>query len=220
MGKDTVIKAIPYATDVYGCDKERIVGDDNVGETRFLEEHDDDQAIRVFREGNPEGFDHLLRKYRLQVYRICYRFTGNHHDADDQAQEVFLRVFRGLARFRGQSRFSTWVYRIAVNTCLNWVATRKKATEPLPENMADPSPGQAESLAQAERSRAVREAVDRLPPKQRMTLVLRAFHGLTHREISEVMEKPVGTVKANFFFALQNLRKNLEEVGLTEHRDE
>jgi RNA polymerase sigma-70 factor (ECF subfamily) len=86
--------------------------------------------------------------------------------------------------------------------------------EPLPEHLPDPAPGQIEGLSRSERSRTVREALAHLPEKQRMTLVLRTYHGLSHREISELMGSSIGTTKANFFFALRNLRKVLEKVGL------
>jgi RNA polymerase sigma-70 factor (ECF subfamily) len=130
------------------------------------------------------------------------------------AQEVFLRAYRGLSQFKRQSRFSTWLYRIAVNTCLNWVSSRKVKVEPLPEHLPDPAPGQVEGLSRSERSRTVREALAHLPEKQRMTLVLRTYQGMSHREISELMGSSIGTTKANFFFALRNLRKVLEKFGL------
>jgi RNA polymerase sigma-70 factor (ECF subfamily) len=82
--------------------------------------------------------------------------------------------------------------------------------------LADPSPGQAERLSNEQQSAVVREAVARLPEKQKATLILRVYHGLSHREISEVMESPIGTVKANLFFALQNLRKDTEERLMTD----
>jgi len=182
---------------------------------RRLGDYEDDEAIQAFRAGDQASFDRLVVKYRGQVYRICYRFTGNHHDADDLAQDVFLRAYRGLPKYKGQSRFLTWLYRIAVNTCLNWASTRKSTTEPLPENLPDRAPGQLERLSRSERSRTVREALAHLPEKQRITLVLRAYHGLSHREISELLGKSVGTTKANFFFALRNLRKVLEKAGLS-----
>lgn len=187
------------------------------GEKRLLEDREDERAIRAFLGGDREAFNCLVGKYRSQVYRICFRFTGDHHDADDQAQEVFLRAFRGLPRFRGQAQFSTWLYRITVNTCLNWRAGRKVHTEQLLDNLTDPAPGQIERLSREQRALAVRKAIAKLPAKQRMTLVLRAFHDLSHREIAEVMESPVGTVKANFYFALQNLKKVLEDWGLPSH---
>lgn len=186
----------------------------NTVSERQVEDREDGKAIKAFQKGSYAAFDGLVSKYRGKVYRICYRFSGNHHDADDLAQEAFLRAYRGLPRFKGHSRFSTWLYRIAVNTCLNWVSSRKVKVEPLPEHLPDPGPGQVEGLSKSELSRTVRKALTHLPKKQRMTLVLRTYHGMSHREISELMGSSIGTTKANFFFALRNLRKVLEKVGL------
>ena len=97
-----------------------------------LEDREDDNAIESFRSGDHSSFDALVFKYRGHIYRLCYRFMGNHHDADDMAQEVFLRAYRGLPKFKGRSKFSTWLYRIAVNTCLNRVSARKVPVEQLP----------------------------------------------------------------------------------------
>lgn len=184
-------------------------------EETLLEESEDEQAVQAFLDGDPAGFERLVRKFRPHVYGMCVRFAGNHHDADDLAQEVFLRAYRGLSRFRRQARFSTWLHRIAVNTCLNWAATRPSKVEDLPDDIPDPHPEQLERISREQRALAVRKAVAGLPAKQRLTLVLRCYHGLPHREIAAVMNSPVGTVKANLYFALRNLKKKLEHSGFT-----
>jgi RNA polymerase sigma-70 factor (ECF subfamily) len=136
---------------------------------------------------------------------------GNHEDASDLAQDVFIRAFRGLHRFRGQSTLSTWLYRIAVNVCLNRVSTKKPQTEPidarphLDHRAIDP----ASELMRGERAAEVREAISRLPKKQRATVILRVYHELSHEEIAKVLGSSVGAVKANFFHALANLKKLL-----------
>ena len=155
-------------------------------------------------------FDDLVRTHRGRVYGLCYRYAGNRADAEDLAQEVFLRAYRGLSGFRGEASLSTWVYRIAVNVCLNWVSSRKRRVEELPADLVDPGPSPMERLGRKEASAAVLTAVARLPERQRMTLVLRVYQELTHKEIGDIMDCPVGTAKANFFFALKNLRKYLE----------
>ena len=169
----------------------------------------DRQSIEAFRGGQREAFDHLVRAHRSRVFGICYRYTGNRADADDVSQEVFLRAYKGLPRFRGEARFSTWLYRIAVNACLNWVAGRKRDTSELSEDLVDPGPSPQERASQSELSTTLRAAVRRLPDRQRMTVVLRVYEGLSHKEIGAVMGCPVGTAKANLFFALKNLRKLL-----------
>ena len=113
---------------------------------------------------------------------------GNHDDANDMAQDVFLKAYRGVGRFRGDSSFSTWLYRIAVNTCLNFRAARRPQAEELPEGLPDDEPGCGRSAESAEEQpRQVREAVGRLPEKQRATLILKVYHDLTHEEVAGIL---------------------------------
>jgi RNA polymerase sigma-70 factor (ECF subfamily) len=174
-----------------------------------VEEPEDEGSVRAFLSGDRRAFDELARSYRSRIYGICYRYTTNRADAEDLVQEVLLRVYRGLPGFRGEARFRTWLYRIAVNACLNWVASARGPSESLPENLPDPRPSVAERLFQRQTAELVRRAVSELPDRQRMTVLLRVYEELSHKEISEIMGCPVGTVKANFFFALKNLRRYL-----------
>lgn len=174
---------------------------------------DDRQAIEACRRGESEAFDRLVERYQRHVYRLCYRYVNNHHDANDLAQEVFLKAYRALGRFRGDSSFSTWLYRIAVNTCLNFRSARRPQTHELSDGLADPASGVAARLEHDERSRRVLEAVARLPEKQKATVILKVYHDLTHEEVAQILGASVGTVKANLFHALGNLRKMLAAEG-------
>jgi RNA polymerase sigma-70 factor (ECF subfamily) len=161
--------------------------------------------------GQRDAFDLIVERHRRSVYQLCYRFVGNHEDASDLSQEVFLRAYRGLKGFKGHSTLATWLYRIGVNTCLNRVSGNLRMTEPL-----DARPHQAVgddpsvTLIKEERRARVRAAIARLPRKQRATLILRAYQELSHREIADILGSSVGAVKANFFHALGNLKKFLE----------
>jgi RNA polymerase sigma-70 factor (ECF subfamily) len=159
----------------------------------------DDALVEACRKGERGAFDQLVIRHQRGIYRLCYRYVNNHEDANDLTQEVFLRAWRGIRRFRGRSAFSTWLYRIGVNTCLNFRASRRPPTQELPEAIADGRTG------------AVREAVSRLPEKQRATLILKIYHELTHQEVARILGSTVGTVKANLFHALGNLRKLVAE---------
>ena len=174
---------------------------------------DEREAVEACQRGEREAFDRLVERFQRDVYRLCYRYVNNHEDANDVAQEVFLKAYRAIRRFRGDSSFSTWLYRIAVNTCLNFRSARKPQTEELPEALADPRAGVAASLESDEQARRVRDAILRLPEKQRATLILKVYHDLTHEEVARILGSTVGTVKANLFHALGNLRKLVLEAG-------
>ena len=137
---------------------------------------------------------------------------GNHEDASDLAQDVFIRAYRGLRGFRGRSALGTWLYRIAVNVSLNRMALKAPRTEPIDHREhRDPAIELPETtLLRSERAAEVRAAVARLPRKQRATLILRVYHELPHQEIAEILGSSVGAVKANFFHALANLKKLLQ----------
>jgi RNA polymerase sigma-70 factor (ECF subfamily) len=176
---------------------------------------EDREAIEACQRGDRAAFDRLVERYQRDVYRLCYRYVNNHHDASDLAQESFLKAYRAIGRFRGDSAFSTWLYRIAVNTCLNFRATRKLPSESLEDDVADGARGISDRLEQDELSERVREAVSRLPEKQRATLILKIYHDLTHEEVAKILGSTVGTVKANLFHALGNLRKTMGAAAKT-----
>ena len=161
--------------------------------------------------GEPGAFDVLVERHRRNVYHLCYRFVRTHEDASDLSQEVFLRVLRGLHRFKGNAALSTWLYRIGVNVCLNHVTAKRPVTEPikLEQHVDRTSTNPADLVARRERAVKVRAAIARLSKKQRATLILRVYHELSHREISVILGNSVGAVKANFFHALGNLKKLL-----------
>jgi RNA polymerase sigma-70 factor (ECF subfamily) len=171
------------------------------------------EAVEACRRGEREAFDRLVERYQRDVYRLCYRYVNNHEDANDLAQEVFLKAWRAIGRFRGDSSFRTWLYRIGVNACLNFRALRRPVTQELPEALVDPRPGAAVRVERGDEARRVRAAVSRLPEKQRATLILKIYHDLTHEEVAQVLGSTVGTVKANLFHALGNLRRLVAEGG-------
>jgi RNA polymerase sigma-70 factor, ECF subfamily len=172
---------------------------------------DDSTLIELCLSGRREAFDVVVERHRRQVYQLCYRYVGNHEDAADLAQDAFIRAFKGLKGFKGQSSLATWLYRIAVNVCLNRLAIKSPKSEPL--DPADRIAGRAElpdrALLREERAAEVRAAIRQLPPKQRATLILRIYHELPHEEIAGILGSSVGAAKANLFHALANLKKLL-----------
>ena len=176
----------------------------------------DAELVEASLAGDRAAFDVIVERHRRHVYQLCYRFVGNHEDASDLAQDVFIRAFRGLKSFRGQASLGTWLYRIAVNVSLNKVGSKvpKLARlDPLAaggdQRLASADEPATEALLREERAAQVRAAIGRLPKKQRATLVLRVYHNLPHEQIAAILGSSVGAVKANFFHALNNLKKLL-----------
>jgi RNA polymerase sigma-70 factor (ECF subfamily) len=172
---------------------------------------DERALIEACLAGRAGAFDLIVERHRRPVYQLCYRFVNNHADASELSQDVFLRAYRGLRSFRGQSSIATWLYRIGVNVCLNRMSARKPQTEPVEERQfvdhrAESVP---DRMLRDERAVRVRRAITQLPPRQRATLVLRMYQEMSHQEIADVLGSSVGAVKANFFHALGNLKKIL-----------
>ena len=171
---------------------------------------DDPALVEACLAGHRDAFAPIVQRYQRQVYHVCYRFSGNHADAADLAQDVFVRAYRGLHGFKGASSIQTWLYRIAVNVCLNRASLKTPRSAPLGTREIDAGLETADDvLVRGERAAEVRAAIRRLPPKQRATLILRVYHDLPHQEIAGILGSSVGAVKANFFHALANLRKLL-----------
>jgi len=164
--------------------------------------------------GRPGAFDLIVERHQRSVYHLCCRFVGNPEDASDLSQEVFLRAYRGLRGFRGGSSLATWLYRIGVNVCLNRVSARTPldgTTESVDDQQYIDTRTESapERLIKQQRGARVRAAIAALPRKQRATLILRIYHEMSHQEIADVLGSSVGAVKANFFHALSNLKKQL-----------
>jgi RNA polymerase sigma-70 factor (ECF subfamily) len=180
---------------------------------RWDVEADDAALVAAVLGGERAAFDVIVERHQRAVYHVCYRFTTNQADASDLVQDVFVRAYRGLARFKGQAALGTWLYRIAVNVCLNKVSARRVTLEPLDERpIVDTGlERQDEPLMRSDRDRQLKAAIARLPKKQRATVILRVYHELPHEEIARLLGSSVGAVKANFFHALNNLRRLLAE---------
>ena len=180
--------------------------------TDDLQGADDRTLVAAFLNGRREAFDVIVERHRRTVYQVCYRFLGNHEDASDLAQDVFVRAFKGLRNFKGDSSLSTWLYRVGVNACLNKLAVKRPPMAPI--DAAPQVDGRAvdplAEIVRDERALVVRAAIRKLPPKQRATLVLRVYQELSHEEIARVLGSSVGAVKANFFHALGNLKRLLQ----------
>jgi RNA polymerase sigma-70 factor (ECF subfamily) len=171
----------------------------------------DEQVVARFQGGDDSAFDELVRRHRSAVYRLAYRLMGTHQDADDLAQEAFLRSYRGLRGFRGEALFRTWITRIVVNQAINMRQARRPA-EPLTEAVMEGRDDGPVSERAALRAQ-VRRAVDHLPRRQRQVLVLKVYEGLKFIEIARAAGIATGTAKATYFQAVRGLRQRLAGAG-------
>jgi len=178
-----------------------------------LDSRTDDELVGACLDGRRDAFDRIVARHQKSVYQICFRFAGNHADASDLSQETFLRAWRGLGGFKRQAALGTWLHRIAVNVSLNRVSSRPPAAERvdnlrLPDDRIETP---ADGAIRGQQAAAVRRAIAALPDRQRATVILRVYHELPHHEIAAILGSSVGSVKANFFHALRNLRRLLGE---------
>ena len=181
--------------------------------TGTLHDADDRTLVAAYLENRREAFDVIVERHRQHIYQLCYRFVGNHEDASDLAQDVFVRAFKGLHKFKGDSSLGTWLHRVGVNVCLNRVAVKPPRCQPIgAERRDDRIEDPLARLVRGERAAIVRAAIRKLPPKQRATLMLRVYQELPHEEIARILGRSVGTGKANFFHALDNLRRLLQSA--------
>jgi RNA polymerase sigma-70 factor (ECF subfamily) len=188
---------------------------------------EDAKLIEAFKGGDKAAFDKLVLKHKNKLFNLCYRFLGDYQEANDSAQETFIKVYESLKKFRFQSAFSTWLYRIAVNTCKNKLkssAYRQKKRMVSLDNPGSPDKSQpameiqdetyspVKELEKKERMRMVQEAIDTLPTEQKAVVTLRDIEGLSYEEIVEITGFNLGTVKSRLARARLDLRKKLRSV--------
>lgn len=182
--------------------------------------YNDTELIERFQQGDTAAFDTLFTRYQKRTYRLVQRFISNREDALDLTQDAFIRAYQGLGDFKSQCQFYSWLYRITVNLCIDFL--RKKARSEvllydsdesgeLPmANIPDPrSESPAKAVENKELRTHIRKAVRRLPPKQRQIFILRHWDGLSLKDIAAVVGRSDGTVKAHLLHAHRNLRKHL-----------
>jgi len=157
-------------------------------------EVDDRILLQAAQDGDLDAFAVLVHRHQAAVYRVALRMLGSDADAQDATQETFVRAWRGLGRFRGESAVSTWLYRIVTRRCLDLIA-RRRPTENLQDVELETVVNPADSTEQRERLRAVTRAIAALPDEQRAALVLREFEGLSYDEVAAALDTSVAAVK-------------------------
>jgi RNA polymerase sigma-70 factor (ECF subfamily) len=173
---------------------------------------DERELLARSRRGDLDAFERLVRVHQDRVYALAYRITGNHEDANDAAQEAFVKAFGGLRQFRGDAAFSTWLHRIASNAALDLV--RRRPTAPpaeLPLDLAAPD-GPEDVAYRHEVQRRIHTALGRLPAEYRVAVVLRDLQGMAYDEIARVLHLPIGTVRSRISRAREALRVQLTDL--------
>jgi RNA polymerase sigma-70 factor (ECF subfamily) len=180
----------------------------------------DEELVALATAGDMDSFNQLVARWERPIYALAYRTLGREEDARDVVQEAFLRAFRGLRGFRGQAKFSSWLYRITLNLCRDWIRRERRApVVQAPEGvdpieMADERMAPTESVedlvARREMSAAVARAMAELPEEQRVAILLKEYHGLTFQEIADQLDCPLSTVKTRLYQGLSVLRRRLE----------
>jgi len=178
-----------------------------------LETQDLDASLVVrYLAGDTTAFDEIMIRYERQIYRVCYRFVENRDDAMDLAQDVFIKAFEHLQSFRRESSLKTWLYRIAINHCINHVKKHSQDFVEVTENTSSVRASAHTHMEQQEQRDQFRRMVKHLPPKQKAILELRINEQLSYEEIARISGRSVSTIKASVFFALAKLRKLARHV--------
>jgi RNA polymerase sigma-70 factor (ECF subfamily) len=186
----------------------------------------DEELVARATAGDVDSFNQLVSRWERTIYALAYRTLGREEDARDVVQEAFLRAYRGLRGFKGEAKFSSWLYRITLNLCRDWIRRERRAPVVQPPegtdavDLADAQAAPTESVedlvARREMSRAVSRAMAELPEEQRTAIMLKEYHGLTFQEIADQLNCPLSTVKTRLYQGLSVLRRRLDRQQIEE----
>jgi len=171
---------------------------------------DDSELVQLVKSGEPEPFDELVRRHSVKIHDLCYKILRNYDDASDMAQETFIKAYRKINKFDGRSQFSTWLYRIAVNNCLNYIKKQRPTEEIYDEMMSGGKDDPVERYRSKKLREMIYEAVAKLPTVQRAVFTLRTLEDMSYQEVSDILKKPISTIKVNHHLAVKNLRNYMK----------
>jgi RNA polymerase sigma-70 factor (ECF subfamily) len=182
----------------------------------------DEELVARAQGGDIDSFNQLIVRWERPIYALAYRVIGREEDARDVCQDAFLRAYRALPGFKGQAKFSSWLYRIALNLCRDWIRRQRRApVSQLPEDIdatelaAETGPVESieDLVARRELSAIVEAAMSELSEEQRTAIILKEYHGMTFQEIADMQGCPLSTVKTRLYQGLSLLRRRLEQQG-------
>jgi RNA polymerase sigma-70 factor (ECF subfamily) len=189
----------------------------------MTQDDSDQQLVERVQAGEKAAFDLLVRKYQHRVLKLVSRFVSDAAEAEDVAQEAFIKAYRALASFRGDSAFYTWLYRIAINTAKNALVSNRRRPVDFDLDLQDPEQYDRHArlkegdtpegvLLTEEIRNVVERAMEQLPEDLRTAIVLRELEGLSYEEIAEAMDCPVGTVRSRIFRAREAIDRKLKPL--------
>jgi len=194
-----------------------------VNSQKRTSEHLDEDLVARVQQGDKKAYDLLVIKYQHKIVQLVNRYLKDPSEAQDVAQEAFIKAYRAIGSFRGDSTFYTWLYRIAINTAKNYLVSRSRrssqyevdiqdaeATENAPQLQGIETPERL--LMNEEIVKVIRSAIDNLPDEMRTAIMLREFEGMSYEEIAEAMECPVGTVRSRIFRAREAIDNKLNPL--------
>lgn len=182
----------------------------------------DEELVARSRGGDADSFNQLILRWERPIYALAYRVIGREEDARDVCQEAFFRAYRALPGFKGEAKFSSWLYRITLNLCRDWIRRQRRApVQQMPEDaealdavaVVDPSESIEDLVARRELTSVVEEAMTHLPEEQRTAIILKEYHGMTFQEIADLQGCPLSTVKTRLYQGLSVLRRHLGRHG-------
>ena len=194
------------------------------GKRGSMEQLLDNELVTLAQRGEGRAFDVLIDRYQMKVTHLVYRYVKDTDTALDLVQDIFLKAFKNLVRFKGESKFSSWLFRVAVNDCIDHLrrvkVRREQSLDTYQETGFDvPDEGAADAAVDLEdhetRSR-VRTALERLPEKQRTVVVMKVYEDMTFEDIAEILEQPVSTIKSRLYKALDTLGGSLRRQEFIE----
>lgn len=182
----------------------------------------DEDLVAAFQSGDIAAFDELVQRWDRRIHGVVYRLIGNHDEARDLSQEAFLKAYRALGSFKKESRFSSWLYQIAINATRDRLRRRRRRTDLSLDDLEDKAesalrdvrPSALDRIESDDLSRAIAGAMAALPEEQREVVILKEYEGLTFPEIAQTLDLPLSTVKTRLYRGLAQLRTRLEREGI------
>ncbi len=174
---------------------------------------DDSRAVDRYRAGEEEAFEELVMKYQRKIYAFVYRITGDAEESKDLTQRTFINALGAVRDFKGSSLFKTWLYQIAMNACRNHLTRERRNDIEIEDSLVRDEAGVLVSMVEKEKRKMVKKALEGLPERQRLSIILRVYEGLSCTETAGVMGCTEGAVKASYHHGVKRLKEMLAEQG-------